>query len=198
MAAADPGEPTKASADEGSMTLPNVALSLRQPWAHAVIHGGKRIENRVRWSTSRFRGPLLIHAAKGVTEDEYDDAVIFAGLRGLPWAQTVPEWKQLQRGGIVGVCNVVGIMRQDRLNPRLGMIEIGNGRRKPTDDETRWWMGGFALVLEDVRPLPFTTCKGALGFFKVPADVLLTLQTRVDHEAWAARDRADASVPGGA
>jgi hypothetical protein len=42
------------------------ALSLRQPWAHMVVHGPKHIENR-RWNTS-FRGEFLIHAAKGCTE----------------------------------------------------------------------------------------------------------------------------------
>lgn len=38
------------------------ALSLRQPWAWAVVHGYKDVENR-SWST-KHRGPLLIHASK--------------------------------------------------------------------------------------------------------------------------------------
>jgi len=38
------------------------ALTVRQPWAWALIYGGKDVENR-RWRTS-YRGPLLIHAAK--------------------------------------------------------------------------------------------------------------------------------------
>ena len=29
------------------MSPPNKALSVRQPWAWAIIHGGKDIENRV-------------------------------------------------------------------------------------------------------------------------------------------------------
>lgn len=37
-------------------------LSVQQPWAWALIHGPKRIENRT-WPTS-YRGPLLIHAGK--------------------------------------------------------------------------------------------------------------------------------------
>ncbi|MBL8866467.1 MAG: ASCH domain-containing protein, partial [Planctomycetia bacterium] len=39
-----------------------LALSIHQPWAHAILHFGKSVENRT-WSTS-YRGPLLIHAAK--------------------------------------------------------------------------------------------------------------------------------------
>src|SRR5688572_4676832 len=51
------------------------ALSLRQPWAWAVVHGGKRVENR-GWTTD-YRGPLLIHASTGMTRGEYEDAVAF-------------------------------------------------------------------------------------------------------------------------
>lgn len=38
------------------------ALSLTQPWAHAVVHLGKRVENR-DWPGCSFRGPFLIHAS---------------------------------------------------------------------------------------------------------------------------------------
>ena len=39
-------------------------------------HGGKDIENRC-WPT-KFRGRILIHAAKGCTRDELEDALDFA------------------------------------------------------------------------------------------------------------------------
>lgn len=39
------------------------ALTIRQPWAWAIIHGGKDIENR-SWNT-KHRGPLVIHAGMG-------------------------------------------------------------------------------------------------------------------------------------
>lgn len=41
------------------------ALSVCQPWAWALIHGPKRIENR-NWRV-RYRGPLLIHAPQTTT-----------------------------------------------------------------------------------------------------------------------------------
>jgi hypothetical protein len=47
------------------------ALSIRQPWAWLILHAGKDIENR-DWPT-RFRGRFLIHAAKGMTRDEYEN-----------------------------------------------------------------------------------------------------------------------------
>ena len=57
------------------MSLPNVALSLRQPWAWLVVHGGKTLENR-KWRTHR-RGPFIVHASKGMTVAEYEGAVAF-------------------------------------------------------------------------------------------------------------------------
>jgi hypothetical protein len=41
--------------------IPNRALSLKQPWAWAVIHGPKDIENR-RWNTD-FRGLFWVAAS---------------------------------------------------------------------------------------------------------------------------------------
>jgi hypothetical protein len=35
-------------------------LTIRQPWADAIVHGEKRTENRT-WTT-KYRGTLLIHA----------------------------------------------------------------------------------------------------------------------------------------
>lgn len=47
-------------------------LSVRQPWAHLIIHGDtrgriKEIENRDWKFPVKYRGPLLIHAAKSVS-----------------------------------------------------------------------------------------------------------------------------------
>jgi hypothetical protein len=40
------------------------ALTVQQPWAYAITVGAKTVENRT-WTT-RYRGPLLIHAGKTV------------------------------------------------------------------------------------------------------------------------------------
>jgi len=39
-----------------------IALSIQQPWAWAIIHGGKDVENRT-WPT-KFRGRFLVHASR--------------------------------------------------------------------------------------------------------------------------------------
>lgn len=43
-------------------------LTVRQPWAWAIIHGGKDVENRVRNIAGGYRGPVAIHA--GLRYDE--------------------------------------------------------------------------------------------------------------------------------
>jgi hypothetical protein len=39
-------------------------LTVRQPWAHAVVHLGKDVENRTRNIAGAYRGPVAIHAGK--------------------------------------------------------------------------------------------------------------------------------------
>lgn len=49
--------------------LPTIALSVRQPWAWAIIYAGKDIENRSWQAVNRGlkqRGRVAIHAAKGM------------------------------------------------------------------------------------------------------------------------------------
>lgn len=46
------------------------ALSIRQPWAWAILNADKDIENR-DWRTN-FRGRIAVHAAKTMTRDDYD------------------------------------------------------------------------------------------------------------------------------
>lgn len=146
------------------------ALSLRQPWATAVLQG-KSIENR-RWSTS-FRGEFLIHAAKGCTRVEYDDALAWIGLAAgsnMPFPETV---KGLPLGGIVGRATLVDVIKP-HTEPITWTVQA------PTEPgsfrvgaDLRWWMREqFGFVLSDVRPTPFVPCKGALGFWDVPGDVL--------------------------
>lgn len=129
------------------------ALSLRQPWAWMVVHGGKAIENR-RWDT-RFRGPFFIHAAKGMTRDEYEDAVYFA--RDVNPSLVVPAFEALERGGVIGRARLVDVIPSCS-EPSLFW--------KPCSHP--WHMPGqYGFVLADVEPLPFRPLRGELGFFAV-------------------------------
>lgn len=119
--------------------LPIKALSIRQPWAWAILHAGKDIENRT-WATS-FRGPVCIHAAKGMTNREYLD---FEGTYGMDPRFTVPEPEELPRGGIIGTAEIVGCVCKSN---------------------SPWFFGRWGFVLRNVQPVEFIPVKGALGFF---------------------------------
>jgi hypothetical protein len=75
------------------------ALSVRQPWAWAILEAGKDIENR-SWSTD-YRGPLLIHAGQQEAPD---------GFEQLEALGLVPP-AELQTGGIVGRVELVDVVR---------------------------------------------------------------------------------------
>ena len=52
------------------MSRPNEqrAISIRQPWAHAILHLGKNIENRPM--RTHYRGRILIQASLKVEREE--------------------------------------------------------------------------------------------------------------------------------
>ncbi|MDD1499761.1 hypothetical protein PVA19_15165 [Agrobacterium sp. CNPSo 3708] len=124
--------------------LPLVALSVRQPWAWAIIHAGKPVENR-SWRKGnpglKFRGLCCIHASQGMTRGEYEEAAEFMTSIGV----TCPAAKDLQRGGIVGVTNIVDIV---------------------TELDSPWFFGPKGLILKESRAVEFAPSSGALGFFK--------------------------------
>lgn len=153
------------------------ALSLRQPGAWAVVEGvvrkdgvreRKDIENR-RWSTS-FRGEFLIHAAKGMTRDEYDHGMewiaMTLGMGIADRAGALPGRGLLERGGFVGVARLVDVIRP---------CAEPHGERSlfgPVPCPHRWHMPEqYGFRLADVRSVPFTPWKGCLGFFGVPLDI---------------------------
>lgn len=119
-----------------------IALSIRQPWAWLILHAGKDIENR-DWPT-KYRGPLLIHAGKGMTRDEYENGVLT--LEEIRPNLALPPFEELQRGGIVGSAVLVDCVRES---------------------DSPWFFGEFGFVLRDATPLSFRPYKGALGFFAV-------------------------------
>jgi hypothetical protein len=120
-----------------------LALSIRQPWASLILKAGKDIENR-SWPT-KVRGRILIHAAKGCTRAEFDDAIFFA--EGALGKLITADLKTIERGGIIGSVEIVDCV---------------------TASKSPWYMGQWGFVLRDPQPLPFTPWKGQLGFFDVP------------------------------
>lgn len=123
-----------------------LALSIRQPWAWLILHGGKDIENR-DWPT-KFRGRVLVHAAKGMTRDEWEGAWGFAPQRSKSAAaEAALTMESVERGGIVGSVEIVDCVQRS---------------------DSPWFVGRYGFVLRDPLLLPFTPWRGQLGFFDVP------------------------------
>lgn len=130
------------------------ALSIRQPWAWAIINLGKDVENRT-WKTN-YRGPVLIHASKGMTAREWEDAMAFiddafpvSPPAKLGRRASAIHSKDARRGGIIGMAEIVECV---------------------TVSDSPWFCGPYGFVLRNPRPLNFTPCQGALGFFKPAVD----------------------------
>jgi hypothetical protein len=120
-------------------------LSVLQPWAWAIIHGGKPVENR-SWATS-YRGPLLIQA--GASRRCLGDAPDL--LAAAPSAADLPF------GCLVGAVELVGCVR-----------------RKDYDPTDRWAFGPWCWLLRNPRPLVSPVpLRGSLGLFPPPAGLSL-------------------------
>lgn len=78
------------------------AITICQPWAWAIIHGPKRIENRT-WP-SDYHGPLLIHAGK--SEKYWSDGIEFLSVLSI----ALPCLGDVAWGEIIGVVDMVGCM----------------------------------------------------------------------------------------
>lgn len=125
-----------------SSTTTRLALSVRQPWAWAILFAGKDIENR-SWQAVNHglnqRGRIAIHAAKGMGKEEYEDARDFINeiLAAAPdHGLRCPEAIDLKRGAIIGSVEVVDVV---------------------TDSDSSWFVGPRGLVLRNPEvwtPIP--------------------------------------------
>lgn len=120
------------------------ALTIKQPWVHAILHEGKDVENR-SWKRD-FRGWLAIHSAATPRRG----AVFPRGVR-------IPDLDDLDYSAIVAIARVTDIRTPVR----------SKWFYKPPRGEVN-----FGWILEDVRklerPIP---CKGALGLWTVPRKI---------------------------
>lgn len=121
------------------------AITVRQPWAWAIIHAGKNIENR-SWPTN-FRGPVAIHASKGLSRREYEELLEYLPRR---FRKDAPPFEEVPRGAILGLVDIVDCV---------------------TESKSRWFFGEYGFVLKNPRPIKPIYCSGALSFWNVPPEI---------------------------
>ena len=137
-------------------------LSVRQPWAHAIVSGEKDVENRTRNVVGAWRGPIAIHA--GLTID--------AGASSTPQRGLLEEIRRRDHptlivGAILGVVNVIEVHLAQSCRNRGG-----SGLCSPWAQD-----GTVHIVLADARmladPIPY---RGALGLRELDLDTTLRIK----------------------
>lgn len=77
------------------------AISIRQPWAWAVVSGHKNVENKSQ--RTKYRGPVLVHAAQ-----RFDNA-------GFDWLDRhgIDYPDELDVGALVGIVEIIDCERNN-------------------------------------------------------------------------------------
>jgi len=117
------------------------ALSVQQPWAWAIFHAGKDVENRSENMGVRARKligqTIFIHAGKTLDTEAIEEIEEDFGIR-------IPR-KELLRGGVIGTVKVVDVV---------------------FDHASDWFDGECGIVLANPRRVQFQPGRGQLGFFE--------------------------------
>lgn len=157
------------------------AITVKNPWAWAITHGGKTVENRPRGVS--YRGPLAIHAGLGWStlgaEDPYVLNAWTAWLSCRDSTVQTPEhlrdpWERMDT-------LEPDDEREQMLMPRgviVAVVDLVDSH--PDADCCRpWGMSEFEgrtmhhLVLANARPLAEPIpCRGALGLWRPQANVI--------------------------
>ena len=147
---------------------------MRQPWAWAIIHGGKDVENRVRNIAGSYRGPVAIHVALQDDDAAFEPEHPMYGLIFAPcpnrasrdhnrhhchWCtQTAPS-KYGYKGRIIGVVDLVDV--------HLGYCDTDDHPICSEWAEFDQWHLELANPRPLAEPIPF---KGALGLRRLDDD----------------------------
>lgn len=162
-------------------------LTVKQPWAWAIIYGRKDVENRP-WGTD-YRGPVAIHAGLRWDYEAFHDDRIKEALDRWGLSRETVTGIDLKVGVILGVVDLVGV--HDGPHPSEDRFQhVGScfQPRKPFGLCSPWGqVDQKHLTLANPRPLDEPIpWKGALGLREIPIDFdsLLT-------SASSAPDRSD-------
>jgi hypothetical protein len=131
------------------LTIPERALTIRQPWASLIMSGNKLVENRV-WDT-RWRGTFAVHAGKKTDQRGLDAG---ADL-GIEFDEPMPR-------GYLGTVDLVDV--------HFAADECCGFWAEP---------GVYHLRLENPRPFPKPIPgRGRLGLYVVPDEILAAIEGR--------------------
>lgn len=136
------------------------AITVRQPWAWAIMRAGKDVENRTRNIAGSYRGPLVIHA--GLADFEKHNAASIAHRR----AHGTETPTTLHFGAAIGIVTLTD-SHPDRRCRWVGI----SGNELPCSDwaEVDQWHLTLANPSPFAAPIPY---RGALGMWEFPDELL--------------------------
>ena len=135
---------------------PQPALSVRQPWAWALLYGGKTVENRT-WAR-RYRGRIWIHAPSRENRDDVEAAVhLVAHGWKCNYREALEHYREHdQRGAILGSLTLTDCRRLDELD-----------RSDPLRSNP--WAGGpWLWLVTDPELCELWPTPGRLGLWTAP------------------------------
>lgn len=159
------------------------ALTIREPWAWAILWAGKDIENR-KWVPDakllRPGGRLAIHAAMEPV-DNWDEAVaqiheasggLFAAIDHLREVR-VPRWEDMAHGAVVGTVVFDGLGLLTRGGTIVSQVSGYVVENPWASSGSAWWRLAEPQAIQP--PIP---CKGKQGLWNLPRKVLAEMVAR--------------------
>ena len=121
------------------------ALSIKQPWLHAILHLEKDLENR-KWKPPKdvIGQRIALHASKQDDDEGYEVIQKISGVILKP--------EDIQRGCIIATAVLDGVV-ESSMSP--------------------WFDGPFGWILRDIKILNQpVNCIGALGLWNIPDNLI--------------------------
>lgn len=144
-------------------------LTLWEPWATLMALGAKRIETR-SWST-RYRGPLAIHAAKGGLNAFISEADMLTH----PYFNEALSNATMRPGHILAVVTLVECAPVEKCH-RLGEMAC-NWKWEREQAFGNYSPGRFAWITANLFRLPQPIAhKGGQGLRLLPAEVVAQIK----------------------
>lgn len=155
-------------------------LSLWSPWAFAMMHLGKDVENRP-----------LASSARGITGTVFIQASGWPG-GGAPLKPKTASWHRFVEQYEAAALIWHGMSPENKVLPAefefehcersrgqiIGTVEITHYQEPDSPPDSPWYAEGQrAMMIRNPKPLSvFIPCGGQLGFWRIPSDVADMIQ----------------------
>lgn len=169
-------------------------LTVRNPYAWAIIHGGKTVENRSRDFTGGYRGPVAIHVSKTDADGpDIDDPTYGLVYGACPhqrdithnswtcnWCTSIALQRHANHGHIIGVAYLWEVHHAS--DWRLCFDSSGDVEQAVLSDVCSPWAMPDQYHLQFEAPIALATpipYRGALGMRPLPPDIVEAIRQQV-------------------